>query len=161
MKRLSRYTAHYGLIATHQQLRVASVPRVEDRDIPVLLPEGEEPMPHHLVEGDRVCMVGAHPDLAISQLGTVMQTDPCQVGTPFNSMGRHRHDRGWFKPVGDPGHRPSGGSAPLGLAHSRGLRAILPHQATWCEYVHQIVWRCYHERAKRQQSAGPAAPEPG
>lgn len=48
----------------------------------------------------------------------------------------------WFKTVGDLGHRRSGGSAPFGLSHSSSLRAILPHEATRCAYVHQIVWRC-------------------
>lgn len=64
-------------------------------------------MPHHFVEGDRVCVVGAHPDLAIGQLGTVMQTSPCQVGTRFNSMGDTGTTEGGSKRSAIPvtGHR--------------------------------------------------------
>ena len=42
----------------------------------LLLPEGEEQMRHHFIEGDRVRLVEAHADGGIGQLGTVMRTYP-------------------------------------------------------------------------------------
>jgi hypothetical protein len=66
------------------------------RDIPVQSFEGEQHMPHHFVTGDRVCLIEAHAELSLGQLGTVVQAYPMPGRYAVHFDGELQPRYGWL-----------------------------------------------------------------